>query len=90
MSSTCDPACGSEQGYDPSVFMGGWEDGSRAAFVLHHGLQEAVTIDLFSHLSADGDSGGGTFSASGACSHIIRCCCEGGMDNLVRGVFAGS
>lgn len=74
MSFIHDPSCESEQGYDPSVFMGGWEDGSQAASVLHYGLQEAMTIDLFSHISADGDSGERTFSASGACSHIIRCC----------------
>lgn len=39
--------------------MGGWEDGSQAAFVMHYGLQEAMTTDLFSCFSADGDSGQG-------------------------------
>ena len=70
--------------------MGRWEDESQASFLLHRGLQKAMTADLFSNVSADGDSGGEPFPVPGAYSHTIRCCCEGGVDNLVRGVFVGS
>lgn len=67
-----------------------WEDESRASFLLHRGLQKAMTRDPFSNLSANSDLGGQTFPAPGAYSHTIRCCYEGGVDNLVRGVFVGS
>jgi len=58
--------------------------------VLHRGLQKAMITDLFSNLSADGDSGAETFPAPGAYSRTIRCCYEGGVDSMMRGVFVGS
>lgn len=70
-----------------AVFTERWEDESQASFVLLCCLQKAMATDQFSNLSAD--SGEETFPASGVSNHPIRCCYEGGVDNLVRGVFIG-